>query len=278
MTTMSDRYDRAAERYDRWWGPVLAPTALRLLDVVEPFVESRPGARILDVGAGTGLLALAAVRRWPQVRVTALDASAGMLGMARGEADRTLAPTDRSRIDFVVAAADRLPFEDRSFDLVISSFVYQLVPNRRWALDDARRVLAVGGRLAWLTWMIEDGRFAPDEAFDRAYDEAAIDDDEPPAEEDYRSGDVVSTAAVSAQMRRVGFRDVSARRWSLEHAWTAESYLDFVTQYDEVDLFDGLEPAARERLLAATRRELARLRPEDFSWRVPVAFVTGRRD
>ena len=88
MTTIKARYDASAERYRRWWEPVLAPTALALLERVAAEAGSDSIGRILDVGTGAGLLALEAVRRWPSARVVGLDVSSGMLGVAARDADR----------------------------------------------------------------------------------------------------------------------------------------------------------------------------------------------
>lgn len=46
-----DRYDRIAVGYQRWWAPVIAPAALRLLDLVASTVVGRPGAHVVDVGS-----------------------------------------------------------------------------------------------------------------------------------------------------------------------------------------------------------------------------------
>ena len=74
MTDQTERYDRIAQGYDRWWAPVLAPSAAALLDRLAPIVAEGV-VDLLDVGVGTGNLALAAVERWPGVRVVGVDAS-----------------------------------------------------------------------------------------------------------------------------------------------------------------------------------------------------------
>jgi SAM-dependent methyltransferase len=271
---MAQRYDAASERYGRWWAPVLEPTALRFVAGVADRLEADP-ERVLDVGTGTGVLALEGVRRWRTAQVTALDGSSGMLAAARARADATLADDERRRLDLVVGDAENIPFPDGRFDLVVSSFVFQLVASRPRALAEARRVLRPGGLLAYVTWQHDETPWPPQDAFDRAVEDLELDEDE--IAEESRSGDVPSAGAAAAQLRRAGFRSVEADQDWLEHRWTADSYLDFLEQYDEWDLFSSLDEADRRRLRDRAALRLARLRPEEFQWRTPVVVATGRR-
>lgn len=190
MTDQVERYDRIAAGYDRWWAPVLAPSAVALLDRVESLVHG--GAHdVLDVGTGTGTLALSALGRWRDVRITAIDASSEMLGAAERLADDRLDEAARARLTARVAFADRLPFEDATFDLAISSFVFQLVPDRPAALREVRRVLRPGGSLAYVTWLADRSPFAPDRVFDDLLDEFGFEDEVG----DDRHGDVPSVSA-----------------------------------------------------------------------------------
>src|SRR3954454_9471021 len=86
VTDQEARYDRIAEGYAAWWSPVHCPGTLGLLDEVDADV-SAGARRLLDVGCGTGAMAVDAVRRWPSVTLDGVDASAGMLEIAEREAD-----------------------------------------------------------------------------------------------------------------------------------------------------------------------------------------------
>ena len=129
MTDQAERYDRIAEGYERWWAPVLAPSALALLPWLDGVVGAGAGS-VLDVGVGTGNLALPAVERWPTVQVTGIDASGEMIKAVEGLADARLPATDRSRFEARTAFAHELPFPDATFGAAMSSFVLQLVPSR----------------------------------------------------------------------------------------------------------------------------------------------------
>ena len=159
MTDQTERFDRFSAGYARWWAPVLAPAVAELLDAAQPSLAG--GERLIDIGTGTGQLALGAIARWPGVSVVGADASAGMAGVADAEADRLLSGAERGRFRSVVAFADTLPFGDREFDGALSSFVFQLVPNRARALREARRVLRPGATLAYVSWLEDDRLFAP---------------------------------------------------------------------------------------------------------------------
>ena len=272
MTEQAERYDRIAAGYARWWAPIIAPAAVGVLDEVAGAIES--GAeRILDIGTGTGTLPVAILRRWPQVRVTAIDASSGMIEMAQAEANRLLGPIKRDRLHLRVAFADDLPVSDRAFDLVVSSFVLQLVPNRYRALREARRALVRGGRLAYVTWLADDRAFVPDVDFDAALDEVGIG----AREWNHRPGDVPSVDSAVSQLRRAGFADVRARSAELEHPFDIEGYLRFMTEFDEEDLMTDMEPTVRERFEASLRRRLERRRSTELTLRLPTVTATGIR-
>jgi ubiquinone/menaquinone biosynthesis C-methylase UbiE len=173
MTEQAERYDRIAIGYARWWAPIIAPQALTVLEELVPAIAA--GARrVVDVGTGTGTLAIAALRRWPEIEVVGIDASSGMTEVGAAEADRLLEPDDRRRFETRVAFADDLPFDDGSFDAAMSSFVFQLVPNRFRALREARRVLRRGGILAYVSWLHDERAFPPDIDFDAALEEIGI--------------------------------------------------------------------------------------------------------
>ncbi len=273
--TITARYDRHAAAYDQHWAPVLAPTALAMLDALAAELGDRSPRRVLDIGVGTGTMTRAAVDRWPAATVTAVDGSAGMLATARTISTGALRPESLARIEWRAALAERLPYPAGSFDLVVSSFVYQLVPDRSAALREAYRVIEPGGTLALVTWLADDTAFEPEAAFDAALEELDLGDEE--AEEAPRSGDPPSPAALASQLRRNGFVQVRARADTLIHRWTASGYLRFLEAYDAADLFGSLEPGDRRRLLAATERRMAGLAADAFEWRTPVVRAFARR-
>lgn len=273
MNAIVQRYHAGAVEYARFWAPVLKETAERLLDEVD---SSRRGefARLLDVGSGTGTLASAAVRRWPDVEVVAADAAAGMLEFARGRAEEA-GLISSGRLSFVVGAAEELPFETGSFDVAASSFVLQLVPDRVASLTEMRRVLRPGGLLAYVTWLDRDSRepFRASDEFDEAVYDLEI--EEPEESDELIAGDVRSSRSAADELRRAGFVRASARDETLVYEWTMESYLDYKLSYDERALVSGLDEARQSELARNARERLSRLAPRDFTWHAPVVFARG---
>ena len=98
-------------------------------------------AKVLEVGAGTGVMSLLLAE--VGYSVTATDISNGMLDEARRKAsDRRLA------IAFQIADAEALPFSDGSFDAVFGRHILWTLPHPDRALSEWHRVLQPGGRLA----------------------------------------------------------------------------------------------------------------------------------
>jgi ubiquinone/menaquinone biosynthesis C-methylase UbiE len=266
------RYDRIADGYARHWGPVIRPAAIRVLDDVASAVPSGP-ARLVDIGTGTGALALAALERWPAARVTGIDASSEMIAWARAEAERRLPPAQSGRFETAIAVADRLPFADHAFDLAMSSFVFQLVPNRSAALREAYRVLRPGGTLGYVTWLRGSGELdPPDRVFEDVLDEFGFD----PPEADDPLRDPASARAVADGMRRAGFRAVHARTDVLVHRWTPRRYIDFLEGFAEESLFAELTERERRSLRHRLRQRLEALPQRDLRLRYPIVYVTGR--
>ena len=114
--------------------------------VANPFSlgELEPGERILDLGCGAGTDSLVAAQMVaPDGRVTGIDMTPEMLGKARAAA----AEMSQENVEFIEAEAERLPFADESFDVVISNGVIDLIPDKDAVFSDLFRVLEPGGRI-----------------------------------------------------------------------------------------------------------------------------------
>jgi SAM-dependent methyltransferase len=265
-------YDGMAEGYARFWGPVIRPAAVKVLDLVAPLLDAGTDLHVLDVGSGTGALAIAALQRWPRHRVTGIDPSGGMLEVARATADEELDRDVARRFRAEVAAADRLPFEDAAFDTAVSSFVLQLVDDRLAALREVRRVLRPGATFAWVAWERTDRTYAPDRIANEILDEAGFD----PPDPDDRPGDLESAAVTEREMRDAGYADVRVSGGELDHTWDVDGYVAFYTEFDEASLFDDLEPDERVELTQKLRDRLGPLTRNEMTLRLPVLYVTGR--
>ena len=106
------------------------------------------GMSVLDVAAGTGNASLPAAQQG--ARVTASDLTPELL-----EAGRRRAEAEGLELEWVEADAERLPFEDESFDVVISSIGAMFAPHHQDVADELVRVCRRGGTIGMLNWTPE---------------------------------------------------------------------------------------------------------------------------
>jgi SAM-dependent methyltransferase len=106
------------------------------------------GARVLDVASGTGNAALPAAQRGATVTASDLTPALLAAGAARPEAEGL-------DIEWVEADAERLPFADESFDVVMSSIGVMFAPHHQAAADELVRVCRPGGTIGLLSWTPE---------------------------------------------------------------------------------------------------------------------------
>jgi len=104
------------------------------------------GARLLDVGCGTGVVALTAARDTGAI-VTGLDLTPELLERARQNAALM-----KLEVDWHLGDAEALPFPDSSFAFVVSQFGHMFAPRPEVALREMLRVLEPGGTIAFSTW------------------------------------------------------------------------------------------------------------------------------
>ena len=153
MSSVDGDYLPAAGHH---WALPLYDPLLRLLGLDalrEPLIQrvaARPGARVLDVGCGTGTLAVALKRAYPEAQVVGLDPDPKALAIARDKARRAGA-----RLDFVQGFGDHIDQPSESFDCVVSSFMFHHLTRdaKRAVLREVARVLRPGARFHLLDFV-----------------------------------------------------------------------------------------------------------------------------
>jgi SAM-dependent methyltransferase len=128
-------------RYDHYLGPLLfQPYA----DEVARRATARAPRRILETAAGTGIVTDALAKTLPDAEIIATDLNPDMLAVARERLPE--------RVEVRQADAQELPFDDSSFDLVVSQFGVMFYPDKPKGHAEARRVLRDGGTYIAVIW------------------------------------------------------------------------------------------------------------------------------
>ncbi len=128
-------------------------------------LELQPGERLLDLGCGEGRHSILAYLDAP-IEVVGLDLSGEDLNTSQARFQEFVDPDDHHRcLNFVRGSGLSLPFPDHTFDVVVCSEVLEHIPDFEAVLDEIRRVLKPGGRIAvsvprffpeWVCWQFSD--------------------------------------------------------------------------------------------------------------------------
>ncbi len=153
-TRDASSYDPLTAEFERFTRRLTQPLAERMVNLAKLL----PSERVLDLGTGTGIVALAAARRANfHGGITAVDLSEGMLSAAKS---RALQEGFSGHVAFSQMDAEALALKNAAFDVALSLFALLHFPNPLLALQELFRVLRPGGRLvlavgsgpAWPSW------------------------------------------------------------------------------------------------------------------------------
>lgn len=146
-------FTRAAKVYDSGHAGIYEMCKDDYPPILEE-LRAEPFRDLLDVGCGTGPMIELLSKEYPDLRLTGLDITPGMIeaAQAKGIPNTT----------FVVGDSEDLPFEDGSFDAVICANSFHHYPNPQAFFDGVKRVLRPGGRLVlrdytsadWIVWLM----------------------------------------------------------------------------------------------------------------------------
>ena len=143
-----DEFADLKSRQREMWAS-FAPTATFTTPVAAHLVRFsglKAGDAVLDVGCGTGVVAVTAARAG--ATVSGLDLTPALLADARMNGEIAGYPD----IAWTEGDAENLPYADASFDVVLSQFGHMFAPRPQAAVAEMRRVLKPGGRIAFATW------------------------------------------------------------------------------------------------------------------------------
>lgn len=143
----SDPYAQLKASQRQAWGlfaPLEAVTTIPAAELVK-HAHVRAHQKVLDVGCGTGVVAVTAARA--AAKVSGLDLSPMLIELAKKNA--SLAGVE---VDFREGDVEALPYGDASFDVVLSQFGHMFAPRAEVALAEMLRVLRAGGTIAFSTW------------------------------------------------------------------------------------------------------------------------------
>ena len=245
---VADGYDLGTDAYETLWSPVILPPAAALV----PYLGLTGRCVVADVGAGTGALLGVVRSAAPDARVVALDASSGMLHLAR----------TRRGAAAIRADALALPLADATADAVILAYVLFHLTDPPLALAEARRALRPGGRVAAISWAWERASRA-DIVWDQILTEAGV----PPAPLRRVDAGLDRPASMEALLSSAGLRPDRIWTERLRHRWDRSSFWELATGWGANRArLSRLDATTRASVLTRVHGRLGQLAPQDYIW------------
>jgi len=145
-------FEELKQRQSKMWGSgpfeLVADKIADVHELVAERIEPQPGEQMLDLACGTGGVSEIAARAG--ARVTGVDFAPELIETAKRRADER-----GLDVEYEVGDAERLRFDDASFDAVASSFGIMFAPDHAAAAGELARVTRPGGRIALACWTPE---------------------------------------------------------------------------------------------------------------------------
>ena len=245
-----EAFERAAATYDR----VAFSFFGSFGEALVAFAELSLDEAVLDAGCGTGAVLAPAAE--VAANVTGIELSPAMAERAREAVPSA---------EIVVGDAAQLPFEDASFDVVLSSFVVFFIANPTAALREWRRVLRPGGRLVMATWGAPDRRWTE---WERPLRRPYVAEMEPEVQRELMTGlpllDRFSESSkVAAELELAGFAVDDVREHTIEFVFPdADAWWQWNNSHGVRMFLDALPDDALARMKADYVPHMERLRDD----------------
>ena len=243
-------WDRVSQIYLDEIDKRFAPVVSRCVELA----RLGPGDQVLDLGTGTGTVAVEAARRvGVSGNVLGVDVSAEMLRLAEAR----LSALGLANVRVVEGRAEQIPADPETFDAVAACLSFMYVIDREAAARECSRVLRPGGRFAAAVWA------GPEQADIVRFQQAAGKFAPPPPVPGVGPGALANSTAFLEQLSRAGI-DVEVE--------TETFNFDFDTFESAWEVLAGVTTAE----LAAERREEAKRSVQDLMWTDPLRPRTFR--